>query len=166
MKICGGMNMLKHFSDEQILEIVEANGACKENLLSILLRLQDMSPENYIDERTANLVAERVGLTRVQMYDILTFYAMLKSKPRGKYIIEVCNSSPCFASKAERVTAVLEKELGIKVGQTTSDGLFTVQYMPCNGYCDIGPVMRVQGRTYGNLNEEKIKEIIDNLRNS
>ena len=145
--------MLKHFSDEQILQIVEENGACKENLLAILLKLQDLSPQNYIDERTANLVAERVGLSRVQMYDILTF-------------IEVCNSSPCYASKADRVTAILEKELGIKVGETTEDGLFTVQYMPCNGYCEIGPVMRVQGRTHGNLTEEKIKAIIAELRNA
>ena len=158
--------MLNHFSDEQILAIVEENGACKENLLYILLKLQDLSPQNYIDERTANLVAERVGLSRVQMYDILTFYAMLKTKPRGKYIIEVCNSSPCYASKADRVTAILEKELGIKVGETTADGLFTVQYMPCNGYCEIGPVMRVCGRTHGNLTEEKIKAIIADLRNA
>ena len=76
--------MLKHFSDEQILQIVEENGACKENLLAILLKLQDLSPENYIDERTANLVADRVGLSHVQMYDILTFYAMLSIKPRGR----------------------------------------------------------------------------------
>ena len=158
--------MLNHFSDEQILAIVEENGACKENLLAILLKLQDLSPQTYIDERTANLVAERVGLSRVQMYDILTFYAMLKTKPRGKYIIEVCNSSPCYASKADRVTAILEKELGIKVGETTPDGMFTVSYMPCNGYCEIGPVIRVQGRTHGNLTEEKIKEIIDGLRNA
>ena len=158
--------MLNHFSDEQILAIVEENGACKENLLYILLKLQDLSPQNYIDERTANLVAERVGLSRVQMYDILTFYAMLKTKPRGKYIIEVCNSSPCYASKADRVTAILEKELGIKGGETTPDGMFTVSYMPCNGYCEIGPVIRVQGRTHGNLTEEKIKEIIDGLRNA
>lgn len=158
--------MLNHFSDEQILAIVEENGACKENLLYILLKLQDLSPQNYIDERTANLVAERVGLSRVQMYDILTFYAMLKTKPRGKYIIEVCNSSPCYASKADRVTAILEKELGIKVGETTPDGMFTVSYMPCNGYCEIGPVIRVQGRTHGNLTEEKIKEIINGLRNA
>ena len=158
--------MLNHFSDEQILAIVEENGASKENLLYILLKLQDLSPQNYIDERTANLVAERVGLSRVQMYDILTFYAMLKTKPRGKYIIEVCNSSPCYASKADRVTAILEKELGIKVGETTPDGMFTVSYMPCNGYCEIGPVIRVQGRTHGNLTEEKIKEIIDGLRNA
>lgn len=158
--------MLNHFSDEQILAIVEENGACKENLLTILLKLQDLSPQNYIDERTANLVAERVGLSRVQMYDILTFYAMLKTKPRGKYIIEVCNSSPCYASKADRVTAILEKELGIKVGETTPDGMFTVSYMPCNGHCEIGPVIRVQGRTHGNLTEEKIKEIIDGLRNA
>ena len=158
--------MLNHFSDEQILAIVEENGACKENLLYILLKLQDLSPQNYIDERTANLVAERVGLSRVQMYDILTFYAMLKTKPRGKYIIEVCNSSPCYASKADRVTSILEKELGIKVGETTPDGMFTVSYMPCNGYCEIGPVIRVQGTTHGNLTEEKIKEIIDGLRNA
>ncbi len=158
--------MLKHFSDEQILKIVDENGGCKENLLAILLKLQDLSPENYIDERTANLVADRVGLSHVQMYDILTFYAMLSIKPRGKYIIEVCNSSPCYASKADRVTEILERLLGIKVGQTTADGLFTVQYMPCNGYCEIGPVMRVQGKTYGNLTEEKIKEIIDGLRNA
>ncbi len=155
--------MLNHYSDDKILEIIEKNGACKENLLAILLELQEHSPENYIDERTANLVADRVGLSRIQMYDILTFYAMLETKPRGRCIIEICNNAPCYASKSDRVVAALERELGITVGETTPDGQFTLQFMPCCGNCDIGPVIRVQGQVYGNLTEDKIRQILAHL---
>lgn len=158
--------MLENYTKEQILAVIEENGGSKENLLAILLELQDMSPQNYIDERTAKIVAEKLEIPFVQMYDILTFYAMLETKPRGKYIVQVCNNAPCYASKSDLIVAFLEKELGIGLGQTTPDGLFSLEYMPCTGNCNIGPVIRVQGQTYGNLTEEKIKEILDELRNA
>mgnify|MGYP001048770935 FL=1 len=158
--------MLEKYTKEQILAVIEENGGTKQNLLAILLELQDLSSQNYIDERTAKIVAERLDISLVQMYDILTFYAMLETKPRGRYIVEVCNNAPCHASKSDKLAAFLEKELGVRVGETTPDGMFSLQYMPCSGNCNIGPVIRVQGKIHGDLTEEKVRQILKELQDN
>lgn len=158
--------MLEKYTKEQILAVIEENGGTKQNLLAILLELQDLSSQNYIDERTAKIVAECLDISLVQMYDILTFYAMLEIKPRGRYIVEVCNNAPCHASKSAKLAAFLEKELGVRVGETTPDGMFSLQYMPCSGNCNIGPVIRVQGKIHGDLTEEKVRQILKELRDN
>ena len=78
-------------SRERVLEIIEECGGDKEHLLSILIEIQRECRRNYINEASARVVAEKLDIPLVQLYDILTFYAMLETKPRGRYIIEVCN---------------------------------------------------------------------------
>ena len=80
-------------SRERVLEIIEECGGDKEHLLSILIEIQRECRRNYINEASARVVAEKLDIPLVQLYDILTFYAMLETKPRGRYIIEVCNSA-------------------------------------------------------------------------
>lgn len=118
--------------------------------------IQKASGKNYISEEAAEIVSREMGIPLVKLYDILTFYAMLETKPRGRFLIEVCNNAPCYVSKSDRIAQFLRQELGINFGQTTADGLFTLQYMPCVGACDIGPVIKIGDRVYGNLTEEKI----------
>jgi NADH:ubiquinone oxidoreductase subunit E len=89
---------------------------------------------------------------------------MFELEPRGKYIIEVCNSGPCYVRNYKEVASVLEEILGIKVGETTEDELFTLQYTSCIGACDIAPAMKIGEEVYGNLNREKIEKIIDQYR--
>lgn len=149
---------------EEKKEIIYSNGANTEQVLKILLELQDKSDKSYIDEETAKLVADEVGLSLTEIYNLLTFYAMLETKPMGKYIIEICNSTPCYYTKSTEVAEIIEKELGIKVGETTEDGLYSLVYTPCVGACDIGPVIKIKSEIYGNLTEDRIKSIIANLK--
>lgn len=149
--------------DEKI-QIIRSMGANTEHVLAILLELQDKSENSYIDEETAKLVAEEVGITQTHIYDIMTFYAMLETKPQGRFVLEVCNSTPCYYTKSEEVVKVIEEELQIKVGETTKDGEFSLIYTPCVGACDIGPVIKVKDDVYGNLNEDKIRELIVQLK--
>ena len=142
-------------SRERVLEIIEECGGDKEHLLSILIE---------INEASARVVAEKLDIPLVQLYDILTFYAMLETKPRGRYIIEVCNNAPCYVSKSHVMAKFLRKELGINFGETTPDGMFSLQYMPCVGACNIGPVIKIGDKVYGNLNEERIRKILRELR--
>ena len=124
-------------SRERVLEIIEECGGDKEHLLSILIEIQRECRRNYINEASARVVAEKLDIPLVQLYDILTFYAMLE---------------------------FLRKELGINFGETTPDGMFSLQYMPCVGACNIGPVIKIGDRVYGNLNEERIRKILRELR--
>lgn len=146
------------------MEVINSVGADTEHLLMILLELQRKSKHSYIDEETAHIVADAVGMSYNRMFEVLSFYAMLETKPKGKYILEVCNNTPCYFNKSSKVVEVLEQELGIKPGETTYDGMFSLQYTPCVGACDIGPVIKVKDKVYGNLNPAKIRELIDTLR--
>lgn len=149
---------------ERVLEIIEEEGASKEHLLSILLEIQKECKRNYINEASTRIVSEKLDIPMVQLYDILTFYAMLETKPRGRFIIEVCNNSPCYASKSYVMAKFLRKELDINFGETTDDGMFSLQYMPCAGACNIGPVIKIGDRVYGNLSEDRIRKILMDLK--
>ncbi len=149
---------------EQILGIIAKYGKAKEQLLAILLDIQEVSGSNCVTEEWAQLVAKELDLPLSKVFDVLTFYAMFSIKPRGKYVIEICNSAPCYVSKSEEVAKIFQDILGIKMGETTPDGLFTLLYTSCIGACDQGPVAKIGDKVYGFLNKEKITGIINEYR--
>ncbi len=148
----------------QVRDIISSYNAEKEKLLSILLDIQEASGKNYIAEEWARVVSDELDIPLVKIYDVITFYAMLSEEPRGKYIIEICKSTPCHVLERGRITDIFEDLLNIKMGETTPDGMFTLQYTACVGACDIGPVAKIGNTVYGNLNREKIVEIINSYR--
>ncbi|MGE5390989.1 MAG: NAD(P)H-dependent oxidoreductase subunit E, partial [Deltaproteobacteria bacterium] len=96
-------------------------------------------------------IAEAAEIFKVpvsQAYGVATFYSMFSIKSRGKYVIRMCESAPCHVAGAEEVLAALEKELGIKVGDSTADGKFTLELTECVGQCQATPVLTVNGKPY------------------
>ena len=146
-------------------QIITKNGAKPERILNILVDLQFASEEGYIDQPTAALVAEELGMTETRVFEIVSYYAMLKNEPQAKYVLKVCNSAPCFANKSDQVIKVLEQELQVKIGEPTIDGMFAYHYIPCVGACDIGPIIKIKDTVFGQLNEEKIQQLLSDLRN-
>lgn len=151
-------------TDDAKRNIIIENGGKKENILGILLDLQYASPEGYIDRDTASFVGNALGMTETRVYEIASYYAMIQVKPQAAYVLEVCNSSPCYFSKSEEIMDILKRELKVNIGEATPDGMFMLHYTPCVGACDIGPVIKIRDRVYGNLNEEKVVQIIKDLR--
>jgi NADH-quinone oxidoreductase subunit E len=151
--------------EDNIREIIKKNGSSKTNILSMLIELQYNSEHGYIDKKTAGIVAEELGMTEAKIYEIITFYAMLKTKPQAKHVLKICNSSPCHFTKSENIKNFLEKELDVQMGNTSSDGMFAFHYIPCVGACNIGPVIKVEDTVYGNLDEASIKALLNDLRN-
>jgi len=151
-------------TDDQKREIIYKNGGTTENILAILLELQSASPEGYVEPQTTALVARELGLTETRVYEIASYYAMLKVRPQARYVLEICNSSPCRFSKSDKVVHMLQRELGVGVGESTPDGLFALHYTPCVGACDVGPVIKIGDVVYGSLDEEKVRNIIGHLR--
>jgi NADH-quinone oxidoreductase subunit E len=149
---------------EHVLEIIKSNGKAKEKLLSILLTIQEASGWNYVDKEWAKLVAAELDIPLTKVYDVLTFYEMFSTKPRGKYVIEICKSAPCHVSKANSVVQMFTEELGIEMGETTLDNLFTLQYTSCVGACDLAPVAKIGEKVYGHLTREKVAQIIKTYR--
>lgn len=156
--------MTRELTREDKLRIIRTRGKNTAELLSILLDLQEESGMQYVDEESAALVAEELGLSLTKVYDVLTFYSMLDAHPVARHVIEVCGSAPCYFNKSKTVVELLEKILGIKMGETSPDGMFALRVTSCVGACDQGPVMKIGETVYGHLNEARIREVLDGLR--
>ncbi|MCL2492437.1 MAG: NAD(P)H-dependent oxidoreductase subunit E [Clostridiales bacterium] len=138
----------------------------KENLLDTLLARQNASKEGYLDREAIAAVAEEFAMPETRVFEIASYYAMLEIEPQAKYVLEICNSTPCYFSKSNEVAAWVEGELDVKPGDVTGDGLFSWHYTPCVGACDIGPVIKVRDTVYGDLTKETVHALIQDLRNA
>ena len=156
--------MNRTLTQEEKLAIIEANGGRPENILNILLALQDASAGGYIDQETSATVAACLGMTETKVFEIASFYAMVNTAPQAAYVLEVCNSAPCHISKSDVVASWVADELAVGPNVATADGLFSYRFTPCVGACDIGPVIKVGDDVYGDLTPEKVKALIQGLR--
>ncbi|MDI6868910.1 MAG: NAD(P)H-dependent oxidoreductase subunit E [Coprothermobacterota bacterium] len=136
----------------------------KENLLSLLHALQRSNPQNYLEEEDLKLAANYLSLPLSFVSSVATFYSMFSLKPRGKYIVRICESPPCHLVGAESIIDAVSNFLGIKVGETTPDGLFTLELSSCLGVCGVAPAMMVNEEVYGNLTPEKVRSVLNDLR--
>jgi len=146
----------------EVQNIIDAHNNDEHDLLGILLETQAIVQQQYISKEVAEFISEKLGISNNDVCEVVTFYSALSDKPRGRHIIQICNSTACMVNKYQTLRDVLEKQLGIKVGETTADNKFTLMYTPCFGACDIAPAFRIGEEVYGKLNEEKIKKIIEN----
>jgi NADH-quinone oxidoreductase E subunit len=118
----------------------------------------------YLSPEAIEYVARLMGQSPAQVSGVVSFYTMLYMKPIGRYHIQVCRTLPCVLRGAERLTSFLEKALGIKVGQTTEDGRFTLSEVECLASCGTAPMMQINDDYYENLNDEKTAEILGSLK--
>ena len=116
--------------------------------------------QSYLPEEVIVAAAEVFNIPVKDAYGVATFYSMFSVKPRGKNVIRICESAPCHIAGAAEVVAALEKELGIKMGETTPDGKFTLEFTECVGQCQATPVITVNGKPYGDVTPEKIPAIL------
>ena len=134
------------------------------SLIPILQEVQKLNEEKYISEEMAKYVATEMKISKTRIYEVITFFSALNDKPKGKYFIQLCNSTVCEITDKETIENALINELGIQVGETSQDKMFTLEYTPCFGACDVSPALRVNKVVYGNLTESKIKSIVSKLR--
>ena len=145
-------------------EICSKYAPDKDNLIYILHEIQNTHPQHYISEEAVQTVADYLGVPANHIYGVLTFYTMYSTKPRGKNIIRLCESPPCYIKGSENILRKLKILLGIEVGETTKDGYFTLELCACLGVCGNAPVMMINNDVYGDLTEEKVEEILEKVR--
>lgn len=109
-------------------------------------------------------VGEVLGITSIEVYEVATFYSMYNLAPVGKYVLEFCHTGPCAIEGAEDIVAYTQQKLGIKTGETTPDGLFTIKEVECLGACGYAPMMQVGEFFHEHLTESKIDLFIENCR--
>jgi NADH-quinone oxidoreductase subunit E len=147
-----------------VAEIVDTRGNARENLLQILHDIQDQSGDHSLHTTELETLA---GIMSIPVADIIgtaSFYTMFSLKPRGRHVIRLCESPPCYIMGEENILAALEAKMGITVGQTTPDRQFTLETSSCLGTCGVAPVMMIDDEVYGNLTEEKVGPLIDRIK--
>lgn len=115
---------------------------------------------SYIPEEAVAEAAAAFNLSKARAYGVATFYSYFKVGQRGKNVIRICESAPCHVAGADQVVAALEKELGIKMGETTGDGKFTLEFAECVGQCQATPVITINCVPYKDVTAEKVSDIL------
>jgi len=138
--------------------------ATREDLLDILHDIQESDPHHFLSDAALTDVASHLGMDLAEIKGTASFYSMFSFSPRGKHVIRICDSPPCQLLGATSVLQKLMEVLGVAVGETTSDGLFTLETSSCLGMCGVAPAMMIDNETYGNLTPNRIEEIIERIR--
>ena len=142
----------------ELEELIEKYPKGSESLLTVLEDIQDRF--NYLSEDALKTVSEKLGVPLNQVYSVSTFYNAFSLKPKGKYVIQVCRGTACHLMGANPLFEEISSVLHINEGETTKDGLFSVESVRCLGCCSLAPVISINGKVYGNLKPELIKNIL------
>ena len=156
------MQMLKEKYKDKVAEIIARYPEKRAALLPLLWLAQE--EQGYLSEPAMKEIAALLGLTPPQVYETVTFYTMLNRKPIGKFHVQVCRSLMCALVGTEQLLGWIHAKLGIKPGQTTTDGLFTLSTVECLASCGTGPMMQVNNDYYEQLTQEKVNRILDDLK--
>jgi len=136
--------------------------ARQARLLTALYIAQEQ--KGYLTPEALERVARRLGLPLASVYSTTSFYTLFRTRPVGRYLLQVCRGLSCYlADGAERLVDYLQRKLGIQVGETTADGLFTLETVQCLASCGTAPAMRVNDELYENLTTAKVDLLIDEL---
>jgi NADH-quinone oxidoreductase subunit E len=160
--------MSVQFSPEKLDKVNEIiarypQGKQKSALLPVLHLAQETFG-GWLSAETMDYVAELLQITPIEVYEVATFYSMYNVKPVGKYMFEVCQTGPCMLNGSDNIIAYIGEKLGIKPGETTADGLFTLKTVECLGACGYAPMMQM-GKTYReHLTKDKVDQIIEECR--
>ena len=131
-------------------------------LITILQRAQEIY--GYLPADVIYAVAKHVGESPAKVMGVATFYTQFRLQPVGKNLIMLCKGTACHVNGADLIARALKEELGIADGETTGDGLFTLNEVACLGCCSLSPVMMINETTYGSLTPEKAKEIVRSIK--
>lgn len=148
-------------SIESILE--KYDNCSRDSLISLLQNIQEN--EGFLSEEAIVKTGKKLKIPTSKIYGVATFYNQFRFEPTGKYHIMVCRGTACHVLGSLTVLQELEKNLKIKAGQTTRDGLFSIEIVACMGACGLAPVISIDGTFYANVTTDSIKEIIASYRN-
>lgn len=156
------MNENSCIESEELIEIMRKYPKEKRYTLAILQDIQ--RKYSYISEESMNCVAEYLSIPLSSVYSISTFYKALSLNKKGKYEIKVCSGTACHIRGSKNIIEEIKNILDINPGETTKDGLFSIEVVNCLGACALAPVMVVNGTYYGNMTKEKVRAIINEYR--
>ncbi len=147
---------------EKLKAVIESSRNTPGCLMHILQEAQAIY--GFLPIEVQKVIAEDLGISLSEVYGVVTFYSQFSLKPKGKNRISVCLGTACYVKGSDKILTEIEKELGIKCGECTEDGLFSVDSCRCVGACGLAPVVMINEDVYGKLTPEMVKGILDSYR--
>lgn len=127
-------------------------------LILVLHKAQELF--GYLPKEVQKFVAEKLKMPMSEVYGVVSFYSYFTTKPRGKYVVNICMGTACFVRGAAQILEGFEKRLNIKAGETTMDGKYTLEILRCIGACGLAPVVTVNDKVYGHFTTDQVVEIL------
>jgi NADH-quinone oxidoreductase subunit E len=160
--------MMIQFNEEKLTEVQRIinfypEGKQKSALIPVL-HLAQQEFGGWLSASTMDYVASLLKIDPIEVYEVATFYSMYNLKPVGKYLFEVCQTGPCMLNGSDDIIKYIGDTLGIKPGETTSDGMFTLKTVECLGACGYAPMMQIGKHYREHLTKEKVDSIIAECR--
>lgn len=140
-------------------EFIDGLETEKGALISVLHRAQDIY--GYLPKELQQHIALKLGIPSSKVYGVVTFYSFLKMEPKGRIPVNICLGTACFVRGADKIVAEFEDQLDLKVGEVSSDGMFSLDTLRCVGACGLAPVVMVGDQTYGRVTVDDVKDIVD-----
>lgn len=134
----------------------------RDGLIPLLQEVQEK--EGYVSRESVATIGSHLELPASKIYGVATFYNQFRFSPLGRYHIAICRGTACHVKGSRRILDVLEKSLQVKAGQTSRDGLFSLEVVACIGACGLAPVISVNGEFHADMDEEKIEVLVANLK--
>ena len=156
------MGKLNKTAESHIIEIVERY---KNEKTPLMLILSDIQNEyGYIPLEVQELVSAKTGIPVAEIYGVVTFYSYFSLKPKGKYVIGVCLGTACYVKGSQQIIDKFQELLKIKPGETSEDGLFTLDARRCIGACGIAPAVTINGKVYSKMTVDQVSKIVDSYK--
>jgi NADH:ubiquinone oxidoreductase subunit E len=146
-----------------VQEICDSYAKEPSPLMMILSAVQ--KKYGYIPLEVQQIISEKTGIPVAEIYGVVTFYSFFSLKPKGKYVLGICLGTACYVKNSQQVVDKFSSLLGIQPGETTKDGLFTIEAIRCIGACALAPAMSINGKVYPKVTPDQVGKIIDEYRN-
>lgn len=156
--------MQKYLTNKDILEALKSFPKTKDSLIKALHLLQDKHPQQYISTEILNECCSYFGLSKAEVYGVVSYYSMFSLKPRGKYHISLCKSPVCTIMGAESVVDYLKTKYGLTPGSISEDGILSLEQVECLGRCGKAPSMMINKEFYMELDHDKIDQTLQTLK--
>lgn len=156
---------MAHLQESAVRKINEICDRYVDERTPLMMILSDVQKEyGYIPLEVQELVSERTGISVAEIYGVVTFYSFFSLKPKGKYVIGCCLGTACYVKGAQQIIDKFSDLLHIKPGETSDDGLFTLDALRCIGACGIAPAVTINGTVYPKMTVDGVPQIIESYR--
>lgn len=143
---------------QEVKKFIQEHKNIKGGLIPVLHNIQDVY--GYLPKEMLNIVSDNLNIPLTEIYGVASFYSYFSLTPKGKHVIRVCLGTACYVKNSQAIIDEIGRQLGVTVGQTTSDGKFTLEATRCLGACGLSPVMMIDDKVFGRLVKDDVAKIL------